>query len=211
MGSYVSIMNDSAVNSLEVDLYVKYSLEPPAPITAISLVTAATGVVAAQPLADELANVVIDPNTVQANLGLDPGSLSLGPILAAAIGLAAIEGGFKYVPRGNVFRSERYQVNTSVYAEVLAVNVNNNSTVVLFAGNHTLTTGATLNSDNRALFLENIATGLDTRIVTPINSTDPNATSIIDAYEAMIQSDNTTAFTTVVTSVVLPCSLDVLD
>ncbi|KAJ7201993.1 hypothetical protein B0H12DRAFT_1162919 [Mycena haematopus] len=206
MGSYASIMNDSPVNPIEVDLYVKFTMDPPAAITGVSLVTAATGVVATQPLANELANVVIDPDSAQAALGLDPGALGLGSVLAASIGLAAIDEGFMYVPRGNVLRSERFLVNIPVYAQVLAVSVNNDATVILFAGNHNLTTGATPNSDNRVLFLEEIAGGLDTRIVTPIASTDPTAASIIDAYEAMVQSEDTSAFTTKVTRSVLPCS-----
>ncbi|KAJ7899778.1 hypothetical protein B0H13DRAFT_1883671 [Mycena leptocephala] len=184
MGSYVSIMNDSPLNPIEVDLYVKYTVDPPAPITGVSL-----GVVAAQPLANELANVVIDQDSVQTALGLDPGSLGLGSILAASIGLAAIDEGFRYVPRGNVLRSERFLVNLPVYAQVLAVSVNNNSTVILFAGNHDLTTGATPNSDTRALFLENIAGNLDTRVVTPIASS-LHACLCFEAYNGLAKGLN---------------------
>ncbi|KAJ7791430.1 hypothetical protein B0H14DRAFT_3566804 [Mycena olivaceomarginata] len=206
MGSYASIMNDLSPNQFEVDLYVKFTTDFPGNITSLPLVTAAQGVVAALPIPDqnEGANVVLDQDSALSALGLDPGDLSLGPLLAATIGLTAIDEGYLSVPRGDVIRTDSLPINSTVYAQVLTVAVNNNFTVVLFAGTHNLTTAGTANGDNRFLLLEGILQGLDTRIVTPLNSTDPAATALIDQYEAMVQSEDTAAFTTKITPNVLP-------
>ncbi|KAJ7574909.1 hypothetical protein C8J56DRAFT_1124753 [Mycena floridula] len=209
MGSYASIMNDSPLNQFEVDLYVKFTTEPPVAMTGVSLVTAATGVVAALPIpgGGVDTNVVIDQDSALDALGLQPGDLSLGPLLAATVGLAAIDEGYFLVPRGDVIRSDKLPLNSQVYAQVLEVNVNNNFTVILFAGSHNLTTGGSADSDNRSMLLEGILQGLDVRIVTPLASTDPAAASIVQGYEAMVQSDDTSAFTTKLTRTALPCSL----
>ncbi|KAJ7355302.1 hypothetical protein DFH08DRAFT_852137 [Mycena albidolilacea] len=208
MGSYASIMNDAPLNQFEVDLYVKFTTDFPGNITGLPLVTAAQGVVAALPIPDqnEGANVVLDQDSALSALGLDPGDLSLGPLLAATIGMTAIDEGYLSVPRGDVIRTDSLPINSTVYAQVLTVAVNNNFTVVLFAGTHNLTTAGTANGDNRFLLLEGILQGLDTRIVTPLNSTDPAATALIDQYEAMVQSEDTAAFTTKITPNVLPCA-----
>lgn len=122
-----------------------------------------------------------------------------------------------------MIRTDSLPINSTVYAQVLTVAVNNNSTVVLFAGTHNLTTAGTANGDNRFLLLEGILQGLDTRIVTPLNSSkydkclyrpaqltifsaDPAATALIDQYEVMVQSEDTAAFTTKITPNVLPCA-----
>ncbi|KAK7023254.1 hypothetical protein R3P38DRAFT_2531993 [Favolaschia claudopus] len=203
-------MNDAPLSQLEFDLYVKFTSDPPVSVTGLSLVTAAAGVVAALPIPNvaESANVILDPDSALAALGLVPGDLSLGPLLAGTIGLTAIDEGYLAVPRGNFIRTDKLPLNSTVYAEVLSVSVNNNSTVILFAGSHNLTTGGTAESDNRSMFLEGILQGLDTRIVTPLASTDPSAQNIVDQYEAMIQSEDTSTFTTAIkASDLRPCSL----
>ncbi|KAF7344202.1 hypothetical protein MVEN_01710700 [Mycena venus] len=205
-------MNDAPLNGNEVDLYVKFATEPPGPITVLSAVTAAPGVAAALPIPgqspDTDTTVVIDQDSAYDALGLQPGSLGLGPLLAAVIGSASINEGFLLVPRGDVIRSDQLPLNSTVFAQILEVNVNNNSTVVLFAGTENFTTSGIANGDNRFMLLEGVLQGLlDVRIVDPIASTDPGAASIVEQYEAMIQSEDTSAFTTKITPSVLPCSL----
>ncbi|KAJ7436108.1 hypothetical protein B0H11DRAFT_2207342 [Mycena galericulata] len=195
MGAYVSVMNDFPLNQGEVDSYLKFTTEPPASVTANLL-----GVVAALPIANSSSEttVVLDEDSASNAVGLQPGVLSLGPLLAATIGLTAISEGYLLIPRGDLLRSNKLPLNSQVYVEYLTVSVNNNSTVILLAANQTLTTGGSANSDNRITMQELLVNQFST-IAGPIASTDPAAASIVEDYEAMIQSDDISAFTTNIT------------
>ncbi|KAJ6451265.1 hypothetical protein C8R45DRAFT_946272 [Mycena sanguinolenta] len=208
MGSYASIMNDVRSNGMEVDVYIKFTTQPPVPVTGLALVTETVGVVAAVPVANvngEI-NVILDQDSALDVLGADPGALSLGPLLAAAIRVTAEQGGYLLLPQGAFLRSDNLPISSAVYAQVLTIAVNSNSSVSLFAGSSNLTTAAMANGDTRTLFVESILGGLDTRIATPIASTDPTAAGLIDQYEAMIQAEDTSVFTTQIKPSVLPCA-----
>ncbi|KAJ7201767.1 hypothetical protein B0H12DRAFT_1080944 [Mycena haematopus] len=198
MGSYASIMNDLPLNGMEVDTYIKFTTNPPAPVTGLALVTATTGVVAALPNANvngEI-NVIIDQDSALDALGLAPGALSLGPLLGATIGVAAIGDGYLILPEEDIF--------AATICPSAAQFMPSNSSVTLFAGSSNLTTAANADGDNRTLFVESILGTLDARVATPIASTDSTAAGMIDEYEAMIQSEDTSVFTTQVTANVLP-------
>ncbi|KAJ7868222.1 hypothetical protein B0H14DRAFT_3441369 [Mycena olivaceomarginata] len=153
--------------------------------------------------------VVIDQDSAFDALGMDPGALDLGHLLAAVIGAASIDEDYSPIPRGDVLRSDQANISSTVFVQWHLVSVNNPNEVVLFGGMKNLTTGSVAGGDNRFLFVEQFLaqTGVETRIVRPIASTDPTATGLVDQYEAMIQGADTSAFTIPKTSSQSPCSL----
>ncbi|KAF7298541.1 hypothetical protein MIND_00800800 [Mycena indigotica] len=213
MGSYISIMNDGPVNQFQVDVWVKFSTTPPMASTVLALAPGAPGVVAAIPSTNSSLGtdtvVIIDSDTASETFGLTPDATNPGNLLANIIGAASIDDGYSYIPRGDVLRSDRVDVSSKVFVQWHMVSVNNPQTVVLFGGVQSFLSGNTTNGDNRFLFLESFLaqSGVDTRLVNPILNNDTRAAALVAQYEAMIQSEDTSAFTVVKTASQPPCSL----